>query len=242
MLNTPILKGVALCIGIFGTGRLGSAVAAAVEAADDLELAWTLSREGAPEDRPVDVALDLSHADGVPTHLAWAAETGTDLVIGATGWDRSLLTDTDTQAFGVLTAPNFSLSVALMRRLALVIGRYAAASPEPADLAVSEVHHTRKVDAPSGTAVLLQRALAEGSGGDAGSVQTTSLRLGNVIGRHEVHYETPSESIALSHQAHTRDVYVPGALAATRWLHGRPGRHTFDDLAADLLDPLLAKP
>lgn len=232
----------ALRIGIFGRGRLGSAVAAAVDAADDLDLAWTTGREGAPADLPVDVALDLSSADGVPGHLAWAAGTRTDLVIGATGWDRDLVSDAGPEEFGVLTAPNFSLSVALMRRLALVLGRYADASPESADLAVSEVHHTRKVDAPSGTAVLLQHALAEGAAREAAAVQTASLRLGTVVGRHEVHYETPSESIVLSHQAHTREVYVPGALAAVRWLHGRTGLHTFDDLAADLLDPLLAKP
>lgn len=231
-----------LRIGIFGRGRLGSAVAAAVDAADDLDLTWATGREGAPADRPVDVALDLSNADGVPGHLAWATETGTDLVIGATGWDRALLTEADTEKFGVLTAPNFSLSVALVRRLALVLGRYADRTPEPADLAVSEVHHTRKVDAPSGTAVLLQRALAEGAGRDLQQVQTTSLRLGTVVGRHEVHYETPAESIVLTHQAHSREIYVPGALAAARWLHGRPGLHSFEDLAADLLDPLFVKP
>lgn len=236
--------GVALRIGIFGRGRLGSAVAAAVDVAEDLELSWTVGREETtePADVPVDVALDLSHADGVPAHLSWAGATGTDLVIGATGWDPTLLGLVDTQASGVLTAPNFSLSVALMRRLAVVLGRYAEASPERADLAVSEVHHTRKADAPSGTAVLLQRALAEGSGLDPDRVQTASLRLGAVVGRHDVHYETPSESILLRHEARTREIYVPGALAAARWLRGRPGVHSFDDLAAELLDPLFAKP
>jgi 4-hydroxy-tetrahydrodipicolinate reductase len=228
----------ALRIGIFGQGRLGSAVAAAAAVADDLEVSWTVGRQEPAG--PVDVALDLSHADAVPLHLKWAHATGTDLVIGATGWDRALLADADDGTIGVLTAPNFSLSVALMRRLALVLGRYAAQSPVPTDLAVSEVHHTAKVDAPSGTAVLLGRALAEGAGRAEDEVQTASLRLGAVVGRHDVRLETAAERIVLTHEAHSREVFVPGALAAARWVHRRPGIHSFDDLAADALDPLFA--
>jgi dihydrodipicolinate reductase len=74
---------VSVRIGIFGHGRLGGLVA---EAADDLELVWALGRDGTP-DPDIDVALDLSNADAAPDHLAWCAATGTDLVIGATGWD-----------------------------------------------------------------------------------------------------------------------------------------------------------
>jgi hypothetical protein len=79
---------VSVRIGISGHGRLGGLVA---EAADDLELVWALGRDGTP-DPDIDVALDLSNADAAPDHLAWCAATGTDLVIGATGWDRAALT------------------------------------------------------------------------------------------------------------------------------------------------------
>lgn len=247
-----------LQIGIFGRGRLGSAIAAAAERTTDLDVSWITGRdEDTSSAGPVDVALDVSHADAVAGRIAWARETGTDLVIGTTGWDHRILdsrlpdahlpTDASSEghtpaqagedpAIGLLIAPNFSLTVALMRRLSLTLGRYAARSPEPVDLAVSEVHHTRKVDTPSGTALLLRDALEEGSG--QRDVQATSLRLGEVIGRHDVHLSSAAESITLTHEAHSREVYALGALTAVRWIHGRRGTFTFDDLAAEILDPL----
>ncbi|MCK0112542.1 hypothetical protein MWU75_10365 [Ornithinimicrobium sp. F0845] len=245
-----------LQIGIFGRGRLGSAIAAAVERSGDLEVAWLVGQD-TPEDlSPVDVALEVSHAGAVADRIGWARRTGTDLVIGTTGWDRSLLDDDagttgpstqathaqathaqpsagESPAIGILTAPNFSLTVALLRRISLALGGYAAL--QGGDLAVSEIHHTRKVDAPSGTALLLRDALAEASGQD---VQTASLRLGEVVGRHDVHLTSAVESITVTHEAHSRDVFALGALTAVRWLHGRRGTFTFDDLAAEVLDPL----
>lgn len=240
----------ALRIGIIGRGRLGGLVADAVQHADDLELAWTAGREGPPEGPAeagtgtADVAVDVSHADAVAASLDWAGRTGTDLVIGTTGWDRALLQD-PTPGVGVLVAPNFSLSMALVRQLSLVLGRYAARTQERAggdgtvDLAVHEVHHRHKVDAPSGSAVLLARALAEGAGRQEEEVATSSQRLGEVVGRHEVHFATPAESLVLTHEAHRREVFAQGALTAARWVHGRPGVHTFDDLAADELASLI---
>lgn len=244
-----------LRIGIFGRGRLGSLVDAAVRGASDLELLWAVGRgagDGAGgltqrsgtasgEDLgPVDVAVDVSHADAVPAHLDWARRTGTDLVIGTTGWDGALLAPlrAGSPGIGVLVAPNFSLSVALVRRLATVLGGYAVQAPEPVDLAVSETHHRAKVDAPSGTGASLREALASSSGRAAEEVATTSLRLGAVVGRHTVHYESASESMTLTHEAHTREVFAAGALAAARWVHRRPGIHDLDDWAGEHLDHL----
>lgn len=231
-----------LRIGIFGRGRLGSLVDADVRDAPDLELAWALGREERTAGLPVvDVALDVSHAEAVAEHLTWARSTSTDLVIGSTGWDPGLLTaHPPAPGAGVLVAPNFSLSVALVRRLAGVLGGYAGQAPEPVDLAVSETHHRGKADAPSGTAISLQQALATASGRAPQHVQTTSLRLGDVVGRHTVHVESAAESLTLTHEAHTRDVFATGALAAARWVHGRPGIHTSDDWADDHLDHLFA--
>lgn len=247
-----------LQIGIFGRGRLGSAIAAAAETAEDIDIAWQVGRDLPQELTPVDVAVEVSHADAVADRLAWARESGTDLVIGTTGWDPDLLSPAPypglltpapsaaqptaeqpgaaAPANGILTAPNFSLTVALMRRISLALGRYAALTG--ADLAVSEVHHTRKADAPSGTALLLREALRAGSGQE--DVQTSSLRLGAVVGRHDVHLNSSAESITLTHEAHSREIYGLGALTAARWLHGRRGIFTFDDLAAEVLDPLFS--
>lgn len=220
-------------IGIFGRGRLGALVADAVDTASDLERLWSVGRDADLASlAEVDVAIDLSVAAAVPDHVAWARRTSTDLVIGATGWDPSLLEADSSQEIGVLTAPNFSLSMAFMRQLSLILGRYAAVSPETVDLGVHETHHRHKADAPSGSAVLLAGAVAEGAGIDPTQVGTSSQRLGAVVGQHEVIYASPSETISIAHEAHNREVFARGALTAARWIHGRSGRWTFDDLAA----------
>lgn len=229
-----------LRVGIFGRGRLGGLVAAAARSAPDLEVAWTLGR-GDADPGPADVAIDVSHPTAVPAHLAWAVDTGTPLVIGATGWDHAELDRCDTSRTGVLVAPNFSLTVALLRRFALVLGRYAAQSPDPVDLAVLDRHHRGKVDAPSGTARLVAEALAEGAGRWVDDIEVTSQRLGAVVGLHEVRWQSPAESLTITHEVHSREVFAAGALAAARWLHGRTGLLTMDDLAAEVLDPLLAE-
>lgn len=239
-----------LTLGLFGTGRLGTAIQALADAADDLEVAWAVGRRGVPADAPrVDLAIDVSTAAAVPGHLRWARTTGTDLVIGTTGWDPTLLTQheqhvEEARRIRVLTAPNFSIGVALMRRLAAALGGYAAQSPVPVDLAVTDTHHRHKVDAPSGTAIALREGLAGGAGLGPDSVQVTSLRLGEVVGDHEVIASSALETLTLRHAAHSRELFATGALTAARWLADRPepGIYTLDDLAADHLRGLFAEP
>lgn len=231
-----------LTIGLLGTGRLGAAIRdTAADAADDLEVGFAVGR-GADLDAlpPVDVAIDVSSAPAVPSHLAWAGRSGTPVVVGTTGWDPALLARTG-PGQRVLVAPNFSLGVALLRRLADVLGGYAARSPVPVDLAVTETHHRHKVDAPSGTAIALRESLARGAGRRIEDVQTTSLRLGEVVGEHEVVVASELETLTLRHAAHRRELFATGALTAARWLADRPtpGTWTLDDLAEDHLRTLL---
>jgi 4-hydroxy-tetrahydrodipicolinate reductase len=229
---------VPLTLGLLGTGRLGSAIRAAADGRDDVEVRWSVGRGEVP-DVPVDVAVDVSHAAAVADHLAWARRTGTALVVGTTGWDAALLPAAP--SVPVLVAPNFSLGVALVSRLARVLGGYAAHAPVPVDLAVTDTHHRHKVDAPSGTALTLRESLAAGAGREAGDVQTTSLRIGAVVGDHEVVASSELETITLRHTAHSRDLFATGALTAAAWLAARtePGVYTLDDLAAEHLAGLL---
>lgn len=240
-MSGSILNGVNTILGLLGAGRLGAAIRAAADAAPDVDVAWAVGRDVAPS-AVVDVAIDVSHAEAVPGHLDWARSTGTPLVIGTTGWDTDLVAGEDTVP--VLLAPNFSLGVALLRRFAHALGGYAVTTGRnpltPVDLAVSETHHRHKVDSPSGTALTLREALATGAGRPADGVQTTSLRLGEVVGEHEVVATSALETISLRHVAHDRALFAQGAIAAARWLRTQPpGVHTLDDLAADLLSPVL---
>jgi 4-hydroxy-tetrahydrodipicolinate reductase len=231
-------------IGIFGRGRLGSAVAEAAAAAEDLEVAWCLGRDGSPG--PVDLAIDASAGGAVEGHLAWCLETGADLVIGTTGWTLPGLEERVGERIGVLTAPNFSLTVALMARLARILGGFAALDPD-LDPFILEHHHRLKADAPSGTARRLAQALLDGCPRKTswtlgppgpGELSIGVLRAGAESGSHTVGLDGPGETIHLTHQARSRLVFAQGALRAARWLRGRKGLRTFDDLARETLDPL----
>jgi 4-hydroxy-tetrahydrodipicolinate reductase len=234
-------------IGVFGRGRLGGAVTALAAREKDLEVSWIVDKGEEPSG-PVDAALDSSAAEAVALHVEWALETGTGLVIGATGWDRSSLDPARMKAagIGIMVSPNFSLSVAFMRRAAIALGRFAALD-DGSSLAIVERHHAAKADAPSGTAKLLADALALGcprySGwnqgrAEDGRINVASLRAGSEVGYHEIRYETGADTIVISHEADSRDIFAKGALVALRWIRGRTGLFTFDDLAADLIDPL----
>jgi 4-hydroxy-tetrahydrodipicolinate reductase len=228
-------------IGVFGRGRLGSAIAA--EAGGTLS--WQVDVGESPAG-PVDVVIDASVAEAVPEHLAWALETGTDLVIGATGWTLPDLTTRVGDRIGVLVSSNFSLTVALMARLATVLGRFAALDPAR-DPFLLEHHHRLKADAPSGTAKTLAAALMAGCPRKTEWTLATPaphqlsvgvLRAGAEFGTHTVGLDAPAEVLKLTHTARSRAPFAQGALQAARWLHGRKGVFTMDDLAADLLDPL----
>lgn len=229
-------------IGLLGTGRLGTAVRRLADHRDDLQVAWAVGRGPVPQ-TPVDVAIDVSTAQAVAGHLDWARRTGTDLVIGTTGWDTDLLSAPET-GIRVLVAPNFSLGVTLVNALVRALGGYAAATGIPTDLAVTETHHRHKMDSPSGTALALRDAMAHGAGQQPDTVQTTSLRLGEVVGDHEVSATSALETISVRHTAHDRDLFAHGALDAALWLAARPapGTYTLDDLAQTYLRTLLDPP
>lgn len=240
-------------LGIFGKGRLGTAIAAevgkaasaaiAMGAPAPFELAWEediepCAREGA------EVAIDSSVAQAVRGHVEWAASTGVDLVIAATGWEIADLAGIVRGRIGVLVAPNLSPGAALVRRIAKLMGAYASSVSE-SDIAICEWHHRMKADAPSGTAKSFAEAVISGGGRYAGwnmgayeksRVNVSSIRTGYDAGRHEIILDSPLETITVTHQARDRAVFASGALKAAAWLRGRKGVFTMDDFAQAMLD------
>lgn len=178
------------------------------------------------------------------------ALAGRALVVGTTDLGAELdgRLDLLARSTAVLHAPNFSVGVNLL--LGLVERAARALSAEAYDVEIVEAHHGQKEDAPSGTALALGRAVATGRGmsleqvrrdGRTGRVGARprgeigfhSLRGGDVVGEHAVHFLGARERIVIRHAAEGRDLFAEGALVAARWLAGRkPGRHTM----ADVLD------
>lgn len=233
-------------IGLFGRGRLGSAIAAR----GGSEIVWTLGREGdPPADPKVDVAIDASSGAGVLKHLDWAIASGVDLVIGATGWTIPDLDERVGQSIGVVVAPNFSLSVALYARLSLVLARYAALDPSR-DPYIVEHHHARKKDAPSGTAKLLANVVLKGcprktewtlqGPGEIREHQlsVSAIRAGHTYSSHIVGMDAPAETLELHHASRSAMAYADGAIRVASWIHGRRGVFTMDQFSQETLDPL----
>jgi 4-hydroxy-tetrahydrodipicolinate reductase len=196
------------------------------------------------------VAIEASVAGAVEQRLAWALGSGTNLIIGTTGWEIPDLAELVGDRIGVLTATNFSLTVALMARFATVAGRYAQLDSSR-DPYVFERHHRLKADAPSGTAKTLAAAVLKGCPRKTEWVMAPAheaiqpqqlnigvLRAGTEFGLHTVGIDTPSETLEITHHARSREPFAEGALVAARWLQGRKGLFTMDDVAASLLNPL----
>ncbi len=232
-------------LGIFGRGRLGSAIAQAAGA----DVVWQLGREGKPT-HTVDVAIDASKGPAVEGHLAWALDTGCDLVIGATGFAIDQLDARVGRRIGVLVAPNFSLTVALLLRLTRVLGAYAQRDAR-FDPYILEHHRFDKADAPSGTAKLLVRTLLEAcprkkegrlaDGGKLpdGALSVGVLRAGYTYSSHTIGLDAPEETLELRHEARSAAAFAAGCLQACAWLSGRKGVFSMDDVARDVLEPLL---
>ena len=232
-------------IGIIGSeGRMGQALVRAIEAAGH-ECSGGVDRGGhvaALADRS-DVLVDFSAPAALENNLHAAIGAGIPLVIGTTGLQAPHHTAIDCAArdVPVLQTGNTSLGVTLLAHLV----REAAARLGPEwDIEIVEMHHRMKVDAPSGTALLLGEAAAEGRGihlaansergrdGHTGArangaIGFASLRGGTVAGEHAVILAGEHERLTLSHSAEDRTIFAHGAVRAAAWLIGQaPGRYT----------------
>ena len=180
-----------------------------------------------------DVVVDFSHHSATADVLAYAREIGAGAVIGTTGHseEEKALIYAAAREIPVFWAGNVSLGIAVLCRLV----KQAAAYFPDADIEIVEIHHTRKVDAPSGTAHMLFNAVKEvrpeavehcGRAGEGkrtkNEIGVHALRLGNVVGVHEVHIHTGNQSLTLKHESGSRAMLADGAVTAARFLSGKP--------------------
>jgi 4-hydroxy-tetrahydrodipicolinate reductase len=237
---------------------MGRAVSAAVEAEADLTLAARFGRPGRNGEGLVGQDSGLAAADVVidfstPAASAALAEVcagrgGPALVIGSTGFDAAQLAAIESAALkvAIVRAGNFSLGVNML--MGLVEQAARKLGPEAYDIEVFEAHHRRKVDAPSGTALMLGEAAAKGRGvplsGVAkrgrdgitgprapGEIGFSVMRGGDIVGEHSVSFIADDEILTLSHSARDRSLFARGAVVAARWVAGRsPGQYDMRDV------------
>ncbi len=178
---------------------------------------------GIPAAPDADVAIEFSVPSAVAENLPKLAARRMNVVIGTTGWhdqeDRMRRIASDA-GIGVVAASNFSLGVALFEALAERAAQLFAPYPEYGAW-IHEIHHAAKKDAPSGTAITLQRAMERA--GYRNRIDMASSRAGSVPGTHTVGFDGPCETITMTHTNRDRSAFALGALQAARWVQGRSG-------------------
>lgn len=180
--------------------------------------------------RGVDVAIEFSHPEVAPGNLKRLAETGVNAVTGTTGWLKSL--DEVTQAVqkagtGLVWSPNFSVGVAVFRRLVARAAELLKDEPEYGAWAW-EIHHDAKLDAPSGTLLHLVKTAEEH--GYKKKIDVSSNRAGKHPGTHEIGFDSQADTITLRHEARSREGFALGALKAAQWVQNRKGVFSFEDV------------
>lgn len=222
---------------IVGHGRMGRLVEELApgygfEMAGILEIDSNADGSGVNEEkcRDVDVAVDFSTADATLATAPRLAAEGVNLVVGTTGWqdrEAEVRKAIESAGVGAVVAANFSLGANLMSALAATLGRLLQ-DKEAYGAWIHEAHHKAKIDAPSGTALMLKRAMEDA--GYALPVDVSSTRAGWVPGTHTVGFDGPAESLTLTHDVRDRATFAHGALEAARWVVGKKGWHTMRDV------------
>lgn len=227
---------------------MGQAIAAAIADAGE-DLAGGVDKDGdvAAIAAQADILIDFSSPGALEGNLEAAIAAKLPIVIGTTGLEERhhWLIDAAAASIPVLQTGNTSLGVTLLAHL---VREAAGRLGEDWDIEIVETHHRMKVDAPSGTALLLGEAAAQGRevtladsavrGRDgitgkreAGTIGFASLRGGTVAGDHTVHFLADNERLSLSHLAENRGIFAKGAVRAAQWLVGKaPGRYTMPEV------------
>jgi 4-hydroxy-tetrahydrodipicolinate reductase len=231
-------------VGVVGaSGRMGTAICAAVAAADGLELTAEVGSGDSLEALSgCDVVVDVTRPDVVLDTVRWCIRNEVHVVVGTSGMDGARLAEVRSllggaPAVGVLVAPNFSLGAVLAMRFAAEAARYFES------VEIVETHHPEKVDAPSGTArrtaeLVSEARSAAGSGpiadatthdpdGARGAriagVPVHARRVRGVTAAQEVLFGSAGETLSISHETSGRDAYMPGVLLAVRAVPSLPG-------------------
>jgi len=218
---------------IVGHGKMGQLIERLApdygfEVAGILELDSNAAGGGVTPERcrDVDVAVDFSTAEATLVTLPRLAAAGVNIVVGTTGWqehEAEVRKAVEDAGIGAVVAANFSLGANLMNALTKEMGRLLA-DKGTYGAWIHEAHHKAKIDAPSGTALMLKRALEET--GYELPIDVSSTRAGSIPGTHSVGFDGPAEGLTLTHEVRDRATFAHGALEAARWVTGRKGWYT----------------
>ncbi|MHA7177102.1 4-hydroxy-tetrahydrodipicolinate reductase [Arthrobacter sp. Sr24] len=235
-----------LKVAVLGAkGRMGTAAVAAIDAAPDMELVAALGRADSLEillERGAQFVVDLTVPDSTEANIHFAVQHGIHAVVGTTGWDATRLASLESllaqhPETGVLIAPNFALGSVLASHFAAKAAKYFDS------VEIIELHHPRKVDAPSGTALRTAQLIAaarreagvpdapdatetelDGArGASVDGVPVHSVRLAGLVAHQEVLFGSHGEGLTIRHDSYNHESFMPGVLLGVRTVQTRPG-------------------
>ena len=236
--------------GISGArGRMGRAVDQVLDEREDVMVAVRFDWGETPDLSLCDVVIDFSTAEASVALARNCAERGGPaLVIGSTGFspEEEAALQAAAEKVAIVRSGNFSLGVNIL--IGLVEQAAHRLDARDWDIEVTEAHHKKKIDAPSGTALMLGEAAASGRGHDlselrsapydgiseerkVGTIGFSSIRAGGIVGEHTVLFASDDEVLTLSHSAIDRSLFAKGAVAAAAWVRTRrPGLYDMQDV------------
>jgi 4-hydroxy-tetrahydrodipicolinate reductase len=198
-----------------------------------------------------DVAIDFSLPDCVLENVSILAEHGKNIVIGTTGWKKfeaKVFEICSRSGIGMVYGSNFSLGMQIFGKL-IDLGAELINKFDEYDVFISEIHHRRKTDSPSGTALSLAQKLLSAierkseietetshSIIEPKKLHLSSLRGGEIAGTHTVYFDSDADTIELTHRAKNRSGFARGALLAAEWISGKQGIWKFDDIFNELIN------
>jgi 4-hydroxy-tetrahydrodipicolinate reductase len=213
---------------IVGYGTMGRMVEE-LALGDGVEIVGRVD-QGRDEWAKADVAIDFSTADALLSNFAQYSARKLPVVVGTTGWNAHvdrLRAEAAQAGIGVVASANFSIGVNMFERVVAEAARMMSAQPQFGSW-IHEIHHAAKRDAPSGTALLLRDAMI--AAGFNRTIDMSSARAGMIPGTHTVGFDSASDTIELIHRARDRRGFAAGALLAARWVQGRSGWYSMQDV------------
>lgn len=229
-------------IALFGHGAMGRLVEERARA-EGHEIALVITARAAGQSvgelaarlRGLDAAIDFSVAGAVARNVAACVQASVPIVVGTTGWrdeEQAIRRSVEAQNGALVFGANFSIGVNLFYRVVARAAELFAGFDAYAPF-IEEAHHSRKRDAPSGTALKLRDLLAAEYG--AHDIPVASTRAGFIPGTHRVGFDSAADQIMLTHTARSREGFAAGALVAARFMAGRRGVYEFAEVIEEML-------
>jgi len=227
-------------IALFGYGKMGKMIETVATKRGHNIVAKIDVDSGDIDYSDIDVAIDFSMPDAAFDNITGCIENGVPVISGTTGWlekYKAAVTLCDKKNGAFIYASNFSLGVNVFFELNKQLARMMR-TLDQYRVSMEEIHHTQKLDAPSGTAITLAEGIIENSAyktwkldnADEAEIPISSKRIGDTPGTHTVDYESKVDSIEIKHTAHNREGFALGAVIAAEWIQGKTGVFTMKDV------------